>query len=412
MLLFVLAPFLLDPRAAADALQLHGFAQGAFAYRLIEPDACPPTQRPACEDDFVLGEERLRLEIAPRGNRWGLVAKGELIHDAIDNEVDGDLREGYLDLTFSALDLRVGRQVITWGVGDLIFINDVFPKDWAAFIPGLPLEYLKKGSDAVSATGHWAGTSLQVVLIPRFEADTVPEAGGRLRFHDPLGAVERRETDEPSPAIDHIETGLRLFRNLLGWDASLYAYRGFFHSPAEAVEPGPEVRLFFPPLDVYGASGQGTLLGGVVSLEAAYYDSRADRSGRDPSIQNSSFKFLAGYQRELLRDLTLGIQYAADFWQHEHAVMRGPGVPEAPTVRHVLTGRITQLLWYQTLRLGLFALGSPDEGDFYLTPEARYQVTDALSATLGINLFGGSHRTAFGQFEGDSNLYLVARYAF
>jgi hypothetical protein len=64
-LLFVLAPFLLDPRAAADALQLHGFAQGAFAYRLIEPDACPPTQRPAC-GNFVLGEERLRLEIAPR----------------------------------------------------------------------------------------------------------------------------------------------------------------------------------------------------------------------------------------------------------------------------------------------------------------------------------------------------------
>ena len=43
---------------------------------------------------------------------------------------------------------------------------------------------------------------------------------------------------------------------------------------------------------------------------------------------------------------------------------------------------------------------------------ARYQVTDALSATVGLNLFGGPRATEFGQFAEDSNLYLVVRYAF
>ena len=33
-------------------------------------------------------------------------------------------------------------------------------------------------------------------------------------------------------------------------------------------------------------------------------------------------------------------------------------------------------------------LVSPNEGDWYLGPAARYQVTDALSATVGLNLFG------------------------
>ena len=399
---------------AAEDLPLHGFLQAASAYRLIRPDRCPRTQRLACDESFVLGESRARLEVDPRGERWGVVAKGELILDAVGGEVEGDLREGYLDLTFPALDLRVGRQVITWGVGDLIFINDVFPKDWVAFISGLPLEYLKKGSDAVSATGHWAGTSLQLVLIPRFEADTLPEAGGRLAFHDPMAAIEARRTDEPSPALARTEAGARLFRNLLGWDVSLYAYRGFLHAPAGEVEPGPRLRLFFPRLDVYGASAQGAALGGVVSFEAGYYDSRSDRSGRDPAVDNPSVRLLAGYQREVVPDFTVGGQYSVQVMEDHDAYVatRGPGMPRRPAARHVLTARLTRLLLNQTLRLGVFALASPNEGDWYAGPEARYQVTDALSATVGLNVFGGPRRSEYGQFEGNSNLYAVVRYAF
>lgn len=400
--------------AAEEPLPIHGFLQAASAYRLIRPDACPRTQRLACTEDFVLGEGRARLELSPRGDRWAFLAKAELIYDAVGGDVDGDLREGYVDVKFPALDLRVGRQVVTWGVGDLIFIADVFPKDWVAFIAGLPLEYVKKGSDAVSATGHWAGTSLQLVLIPRFEADTLPEAGGRLAFHDPMAAIERRRTDEPSPALDRTEAGLRLFRNMLGWDLSLYAYRGFFHSPAGEAEPGPRLRFFFPPLDVYGASAQGAALGGVVSAEAAYYDSRSDRSGRNPAVENSSVRLLGGYQRELVPDLMASGQYYVQVMEDhaEYRETRGAGMAKRPATRHVLTLRLTQMLLHQTLRLGVFALASPNEGDWYVGPEARYQITDALSATLGVNVFGGPRRTAYGQFEGNSNLYAVVRYAF
>jgi len=305
--LLALAASIAGPGLAfAEQFPIHGFAQAASAYRLIQPDGCPPTQRLACEESFILGEGRVRLELAPRGKWWALNAKTELIYDAVGREVSVSLREGYLDLRFPALDLRIGRQIITWGVGDLIFINDVFPKDWAAFISGLPLEYLKKGSDAVSATAHWAGSSLQLVLAPHFVADTVPEAGGRLAFYDPAGSIETRTTDDPPASIENLELGLRAFRNLVGWDVSLYAYRGFFHTPAVEVEPGPALRLFYPPLNVYGASAQGAALGGVVSFEAGYYDARSDRSGRNPAVENSSTRLLAGYQREVVPDLEPG----------------------------------------------------------------------------------------------------------
>ena len=400
-------------RAGAESLPIRGFLQGESAYRLIRPDRCPRTQRWACREEFVLGGERFQIEVAPRGERWGFLGKAEVIHDAVWGDADVDLREGYLDLRLPVLDLRLGRQIITWGVGDLVFITDVFPKDWVAFIAGLPPEYLKKGSDAANATFHWAGSSLQLVLIPRFEPDTVPEAKGRLRFNDPMAAVERRSKDEPSPALENTEVGARFSRNVLGWDLSLYAYRGFFHQPAAESEPGG-LRFFYPPLDAYGASGQGSLLGGVVSLEGGYYDSRSDRSGFDTPVENSSIKLLAGYQRELIPDLTAGGQYFVEIMEDhgEYLETRGAGMPKRPGVRHTLTLRLTQLFWNQTLRLGLFALASPNEGDFYVNPEVKYNVTDALWGALGVNLFGGPRRAEYGQFEGNSNLYLVVRYAF
>ena len=401
-------------RADGEGVPVHGFVQSGTAYRLIQPDRCARTQRLACREPFVLGEGRARIELAPRGEWWGLTAKGEMIFDALVPEVDGELREGYLDLALGPLDLRIGRQVITWGVGDLVFINDVFPKDWVAFIAGLPLEYLKKGSDAVSVTGHWAGASLQLVLIPRFEADTLPEAGGRLAFHDPMASLEHRHTDDPTPSPGNTEVGARLSRNVLGWDLSLYAYRGFFHAPAGEAEPGPRLRFFFPPLSVYGASAQGAVLGGVLSLEAGYHDSRDDRSGRDAAVENSSVKLLTGYQREVLPDLTLSGQYTVHVMEDhgEYVRSRGPGMPRRGEARHVLTARLTQLLRQQTLRLGLFALASPNDGDWYLGPEARYQLTDALSATVGVNVFGGPRRSDYGQFEANSNVFMVVRYAF
>ena len=50
-----------------------------------------------------------------------------VFYDHIDRKADMELR-GYASYTSGKWDTRLGRQVIIWGLGDLIFINDVFPK--------------------------------------------------------------------------------------------------------------------------------------------------------------------------------------------------------------------------------------------------------------------------------------------
>ena len=184
--------------------------------------------------------------------------KGDFFHDAVANELDGVVREAYLDTSRAWLDVRLGRQVVTWGVGDLVFINDVFPKDWGAFFSGRPLEYLKVGVDAAKLHLATPALNAELVVIPFFEPDTLP-GPERFFFFDPLAAVGTRFLREPATTAGNTEFALRLYRRVAGSDVSLYAYRGYWRQPAFRPDqlPAPtQLQGFYPRLAAYGASAQ------------------------------------------------------------------------------------------------------------------------------------------------------------
>jgi len=210
---------------------------------------------------------------------------------------------------------------------------------------------------------------------------------------------------------------LRLYRNILGFDASVYAYKGFFRIPGvrpDNPESPTKLTLFFPELAVYGASLQGSVFSGVLSLEGAYYDSLDDRDGNDPAIMNSQTKFLVGFQRELWRDFTAGFQYSGEYMHKYGKYLEAlpPGFPKQDRFRQLATLRLTQLLKYQTLRLSFLAFVSPNDKDYMLIPEVKYNMTDHLWVALGGNIFGGEKTTFFGQLDKNDNVYLVLRYEF
>jgi len=84
--------------------------------------------------DYILGDERLQLEVTRYGSTVGMLTKVDLYYDALAQRAGLDIREAYVDLDLKNFNIRAGRQIITWGVGDLVFINDVFPKNWIAFL--------------------------------------------------------------------------------------------------------------------------------------------------------------------------------------------------------------------------------------------------------------------------------------
>ena len=395
-------------------VEIHGFLLGDTAIRTTG-------ERPLKGEggDFVLGEGRLRLDISGAtgsGQSYFLV-KGDLFHDAIAKEFKADLREGYVGYTTGPLDLRLGRQIITWGVGDLFFVNDVFPKDWESFFSGRPMEYLKPGIDGVRVRHSGRSLNVEFVAIPFFTPDNLPSAS-RFFFFDPFAAVPDQREEKPASRLANTEVALRVYRSLAGFDVSVYAYRGYWRTPGvrpDAQNSPASATRFYPQLSSYGASGQRGVLGGVLSLETGYYDSRQDRRGNDPAVPNSQWRFLAGYQRELAQDFTAGVQAYTELMEKHDAYRDSlpAGILRQDRIREVISTRLTKLLKYQTWTLSLFAAYSPADKDYFLQPEVSHKVIDSLNLSLGANVFGGkSEATFFGQFRKSDNVFFRVRFDF
>ncbi|MFA6312919.1 MAG: hypothetical protein WCV99_07595 [Sterolibacterium sp.] len=357
-------------------------------------------------------EERAQLKLDASNGPWHLLAKGDLAWDHLGRQDQSELRELYADYTASNWDTRIGRQIITWGLGDLVFVNDVFPKDHEALFAGRPLDYLKRGVDALKLGAYPEFANFELVLSAGFRESQIPDAG-RFHLYDPMPTVTTRGTTRPGRG----DIGLRVYRDIAGWDAALYLYRGFQRTPSmrpDSMTAPTRIDYFYPQLSVYGASVSGRAGEGVLSLEAAYYDSRQDRAGSDFAVPNSQTRLLAGYQIQPAEDLSLSFQYYAE-QMHDYSAYRAvlpAGFPIEERWSHTVATRLTQFFLHQTLRLSVYASYNDGNGDHFVNPELRYGLTDRIWGAIGANLYGGKLWGQFGQLAHDDNLYLQMRYEF
>ena len=163
---------------AFSRLPLHGFLDLRGGLRLQED--------PAQSKSGPLGEGRLQLETEHAWNRATLEITADFIGDGILEQADFDLRQARLTWTVTdRLDLRAGRQVLTWGTGDMLFINDLFPKDWQSFFSGRDVEYLKAPSDALKLGWYDDAVNIEFVYTPQFSHDRFI-TGERITYWQPL----------------------------------------------------------------------------------------------------------------------------------------------------------------------------------------------------------------------------------
>jgi len=368
-----------------------------------------------------LGETRLQLDLGYELDWARFRYRSDLVRDWVVDRWIVDTREFNVLLPFDIADVKIGRQILTWGTGDLLFINDLFPKDWQSFFIGRDDEYLKSPSDAVKVSVFGDLANVDVVYTPRFDPDNSVD-GERLSYWNPLlgrraGEDDRFRYDAPDRYFDDDEIALRVYRNLNGTELALYGYRGFWKTPV-GVDPLTG-RGVYPKLSVYGASARGKVAQGIGNVEVGYYDSRDDAGGDDPFTPNSEFRLLLGYEQELEaiggKDFTVGLQYYLEWMMDYGAYTRAlpPGMHARDEDRHVTTLRLTKLLMNQNLKLSLFTYYSPSDGDAHLRPKAHYKWGDHWAFEVGGNVFlGKDDHSFFGQFERNTNVYSAVTWRF
>lgn len=387
---------------------LHGFMEVSNGWRL---------DRGQDEKDASIAEARAQIDLSKDLNWAFLKLKSDFTGDLVTEEVVTDLRE--LNIAASPLDnvdIKAGRQILTWGTGDLLFINDLFAKDWKSFFIGRDDEYLKAPSDALKTSIYFDFANLDLVYIPLFNGSNFVD-GSRLSYWNGLaGRIGDRSLTVQDEDLNRFgrdsEFAARLYKNVGSLELALYAYNGFWQTP-EGVSP-TNLDLVHPRLSVYGFSARGPLAGGIANVEAGYYDSE-DHAGTDPYIRNSEARFLSGLEHELGRDFTGGVQYYLEWKQDYDEYVRHllPGMKKADEYRSLFTLRLTKLLMNQNLTLSLFTYYSPSDNDIYLRPKVKYKITDQWMAEAGGNIFGGNNDYTFwGQFADNTNLYASLRWSF
>ena len=363
-----------------------------------------------------LAEARMQLETTRYFGEVESSATADLVVDGVTDEVNLELRTAFINLTpGDNFDLRIGRQILTWGTGDLLFLNDLFPKDWQSFFSGRDMEYLKAPADAARLTWYNPQANIDIAWVPLFEPDNFL-TGERFSYFSPMAgtivaAPPKLQTIEPSHSAENGELALRIYQTHNNIEWALYAYRGFYKQPT-GFDPSSGKNIF-PSLSAYGASVRAPVHSGIGNIEMVYYDSRDDRDGTDPLKPNSQWQLLLGYEQELITRLTVSAQYYLQVLMDHHQLKAHSPTPQfEPNKRHhTLTSRLTYRMQQDKLRLSLFVFYSPDNKDGYLLPSVNYRYNDSWSLTAGGNwFFGDEKHTFFGQLQDNNNVYTRLTY--
>lgn len=387
--------------------QWHGFVELSAGARLDSDPVLPG-------EDLTLEDVRAQMEVADYigDNRYSL--KADLYADGVEHGLHGEVREALLEISpGQSVDLRIGQQILTWGTGDLLFINDMFPKDWVSYFSGRDDQYLKAPSASIKASYYNETANVDVVWTPQFTSDRFID-GERFSYFNAMTGQQTAQhlvPLEPDHTPDNGELAVRVHGTQASTEWALYAYRGFWKQP-NAMTTGGDA--YFSRLNTYGASVRGNLGVGIANAELGWYEGE-DHHGDAPRVPNDQLRVLLGYEQELVTNLTASAQYYLE-WTQDYAELKrtdGHSLYRPDEKRHVWTLRLTYRMLQDNLILSWFNYWSPSDEDMFLRPSVTYRFDDTTSLVAGANIFlGEKEHTFFGQFEDASSLYARLRYSF
>lgn len=388
-------------------VEISGFLEGRAGVR---------TQNDPEQKNISVLEARLQAELYSYTDWIELKYKGDIWGDGITEKVEYETREAwFFARPLDFLDIKIGRQVLTWGTGDLVFLNDMFPKDYQSYFIGRDQEYLKAPSDAAKMSLFMDLISIDLVYTPKFNPDRYITGKYVSYWNEELqksvGLENTVNPDKTDGWFQDEEIAIRFYRNINNYELAMYGYRGFWKQPGGETPSG---RAIFPKLNVYGASVRGQVGAGIGNVELAFYQSGDDENGSNSLINNSEIRYLVGYTQDLAQDFNASLQYyieqLLDYTDYQENCT-GKSVRDRS--RHVLTLQLTQLTMNQNLELSLAANYSPTDQDGYLRPNLHYKYTDNIMLEAGANIFCGKEaHTFFGQLQNNTNIYSAVRYSF
>lgn len=366
--------------------------------------------------DWMASRTRARGELKLEKGAASLFLSLNATYNGILKERTGlELREAYLSYAKGNFDLRVGRQIVVWGVADALRITDcVSPFDYTEFL-AQDYDDIRMPVNGLRAKYTRGSVTLEAVCNPVVDFFILPTDERNpwaIRLPSaPLPYTTDLESGKPEKKIRNMEFGGRASVNLSGIDFSVSALRTWNKLPALCPALSGDGRTLY----INGQYRRMTMLGADCSLpvgqfilraEVAEYIGEAQGSGLGQNaVRRNTLNALAGVDWYPGNDWNISVQYCHKYTSGNLAalsVYRNAGLA---------TARLSKELLHNTLKLSTFAYIDVASGGIFNRLSASYSLNDDIELTAGYDYFHAD-KGKFAMYGKNSEAWVKMKYSF
>ncbi len=368
------------------------------------------------KDDLMASRTRARGEVKLEKGAASLFVSLNATYNGILKERTGlELREAYLSYAKGNLDLRMGRQIIVWGVADALRVTDcVSPFDYTEFL-AQDYDDIRMPVNAFRAKYTWRSMTFEVVCIPVSDFFVLP-----TDTHNPwsmrptfatLPYIIDLESGKPQKRLCNIEFGGRVCMNLSGIDLSVSALQTWNKMPALGLFLSSDRQTLLAT----GQYHRMTMLGGDCSLPVEQLVLRAEAACYLGEAQGAELGFEVA-RRNAVNALVGVDWYPGNDWnvsaQYCHKCVSG-NIAGLSIHRNtaLATARIGKEMLRNTLKLSSFAYIDVTNGGIFNRFSTSYSLNDQIELTVGYDYFHADKGT-FAMYRHNSEAWLKMKYSF
>ena len=317
-----------------------------------------------------------------------------------------DVREAWAAVSPGMIDIRLGRQIISWGRADAINpTNNITPKDETVL--SSEFDDTRLGNELIQVRSKIGPSSIQGIWVPYYRPDVLLIAGAKI----PSG-ISISDPVYPENLFKNGGYALRLECTLPSADGSLSYFNGYGTLPGFDVTLSQAGLSLFPHayrMQVGGADFSTAIGSFGVRGEAAIkypiedYDEKA-------YIPNPYAQYVIGLDKAI-GNVSVLAQYCGCYTIHfkeiEDPVLIDPFDPidraqfvsamaanEIGRINRLFTGTFDEVShslignaqWntlYETLHFKLAGMYNFTTEDYVVNPSASYDIADAISLNVG-----------------------------
>jgi hypothetical protein len=316
------------------------------------------------------------------------------------------VREAWIAVSPGPLDIKLGRQIVSWGRADAINpTNNITPKDETVL--SSEFDDTRRGNELLQVKAKLGNSSIQGLWVPCYRPDVLPLSGAEI----PAG-IAITDPVYPDMRLSNGGYALRLEYTAPSLDGSVSYFDGFATLPGFDYALGPAGLSLIPKAYRMHAAGAdfSTTIGSIgVRGEAAVkypYDG-FDKEvyvpapyaqyvfGLDKSIGNWSalvqysglcvinYKTMAEPVLTDPRDSLARLRYASELAAAEIRRLNRLFIGTAEKISHSITGNVHWNTLYETLHLQLAGMYNFTTKEYAINPSASYDIADAISLNVG-----------------------------